>query len=175
MEKSESTFRASLLLVKHFKDCIERGNGFHSRIFTYFLHPEADFVGVGQSQDVIDGEPIHPEHVVPCAVLIEETCRLIALEKPEEYIARLLSKHWKIVFISKNEAMHLDSKHGLNMKHRMPDGWDFESGNTYERLNIAKINLLPLILARRTKSAASIPNLQNGQREACSSLLNTGS
>ena len=145
MEKSESVFRASLLLVKHFKDCLERGGkGFHSRIFTYFLHPEADFVGVGQSQEVIDGEPAHPEHVVPCAVLIEEACRLIELGNPEEDIARLMSKHWKIAFISKKQAAHLDSKDGLNMKHSMPSGWYFESGDTYDRLKGAGIDLLPL-------------------------------
>ena len=145
MENSESVFRTSLLLIKHFRDCLERdGKGLHSRIFTYFLHPEADFVGVGQSQEVIDGEPVHPEHVVPCAVLIEEACRLIKQGKAEEDIARLLSKHWKIAFISKKQAAYLDSKDGLNMKYSMPNGWDFESGDTYERLNRAKIGLLPL-------------------------------
>lgn len=144
MENSESIFRASLLLVKHFKDCIERGGkGFHSRVFTCFLHPEADYVGVGQSQEVIDGEPAHPEHIVPCAVLIEEACRLIKQGKPEEEIAHLMSKHWKIAFISKKQAVYLDSKAGMNMRHRMPEGWDFESGDTYERLNRAGIELLP--------------------------------
>lgn len=145
MEKIESVYRASLLLVKHFKDCLERdGKGFHSRIFNYFLHPEVHFVGVGRSQAVIDGDPEHPEHVVPCAVLIDEACRLINQGVPETEIARLMSKHWKIAFISKEQAARLDSKNGLNLKNRMPEGWCFENGDTYERLNLAKIELLPL-------------------------------
>jgi hypothetical protein len=145
MDKKESVFRASLLLVKHFKDCLDRGGkGLHSRVFTYFLHPETEFVGVGQSQEVIDGEPVHPEHLVPCSALIDETCRLIKQEKPEDEIANLLSKHWKIAFISKRQASYIDSKEGLNLKNTMPSGWDFENGDTYERLHRAGITLLPL-------------------------------
>jgi hypothetical protein len=145
MDKNESVYRASLLLVRHFKACLEcDGKGLHSRVFTYFLHPEVHFVGVGQSQEVIDGEPAHPEHVVPCAVLINESCRLIKRGVLEAEIARLMSKHWKIAFISKKQATYLDSTDGLNLKHTMPDGWCFESGDTYERLNRAGIELLPL-------------------------------
>lgn len=145
MDKDESVYRASLLLVRHFKDCLARnGKGLHSRIFNYFLHPEVHFVGVGRSQSVVDGEPTHPEHVVPCAVLIEESCRLLSQGVSENEIARMLSKHWKIALISKEQAACLDSKSGLNLKHRMPEGWRFESGDTYARLNLAKIELLPL-------------------------------
>lgn len=145
MDNNESVYRASLLLVQHFRDCLERDRkGLHSRVFSHFLHPEFDFVGAGRSQDVINGEPVHPEHVVPCAVLIEETCRLIKQGALDAEIARLLSKHWKIALISKKQANHLDSKDRLNLKHTMPDGWCFENGNTYERLNMAGIELLPL-------------------------------
>ena len=146
MERSESVSRASLLLVKHFGDCLTReGKGLHSRIFSYFLHPEFDFVGVGRSQAVIDGEPAHPEHVVPCAVLISESCRLLSQGVPEEEVAHLLSKHWKIALISKEQAARLDSKSGYGLKDRMPAEWCFENDDTYERLKIAKIELLPLV------------------------------
>ncbi len=132
-------------LVRHFNDCLEcNGKGFHSRIFNYLLHPEGDFAGVRQSQEVINGEPVHPEHVVPCAVLIKESCRLLVKDVSEIEIARLLSKHWKIAYISKELAAYIDSKEGLNLKNRMPEGWCFESGDAYERLNRAEIKLLPL-------------------------------
>lgn len=145
MDNAESVYRAALLLVEHFKDCMEReGKGIHSRVFTHFLHPEKDFVAAGQSQSVIDGESIHPEHVVPCAVLISETCRLIKENMPKSKIAELLAKHWKVAYISKNQANYLDSKDGLNLKHRMPDGWKFETGDTFARLKLAKIDLLPI-------------------------------
>lgn len=145
MDNIESVYRASLHLVRHFKDCLERdGKGIHSRIFNYLLHPEGDFVGAGQSQEVINGEPVHPEHVVPCAVLIEESCRLLKQGVTETEIARLLSMHWKIAFISKAQAAYIDSKDGLNLKSSMPDGWCFESGDTYERLKRAEIMLQPI-------------------------------
>lgn len=145
MDNNESVYRASLLLVKHFRDCIERnGKGFHSRVFSHFLHPEIDFIGAGKSQEVIDGEPAHLEHIVPCSVLYKESCRLITGSMPEDKVAQLLAKHWKVAYISKKQASQLDSKSGLDLKHRMPDGWCFESGDTYERLNLAKIELLPL-------------------------------
>lgn len=147
MDKNESVYRASLLLVQHFKDCLERdGKGFHSRVFSHFLHPEVDFVGAGRSQEVIDGEPVHPEHVVPCAVLYEEACRLINGGTPDTEIARLMSKHWKIALISKKQANHLDTKRangGLGLKNTMPSDWRFESGDTFERLKLAGIELLP--------------------------------
>lgn len=144
MDKRESVYRASLLLVKHFKDCLERdGRGFHSRVFSYFLHPEVEFVGAGQSREVKDGAPPHPEHVVPCAVLFKEACRLIKQGMPEVEIAHLISKHWKVAYISKDQASRLDSKTGLNLKQDMPEGWSFETGDTYERLKIAGIELLP--------------------------------
>lgn len=145
MDKTESVHRASLLLVKHFKDCVERGGkGFHTRIFSHFLHPETDFVGAGQSREVADGDPSHPEHVVPCSVLIDESARLINEGVDEERIARLLSKHWKVALISKEQARYMDSKDGLNMKNAMPDGWCFEEGDTYARLRLAGIELLPI-------------------------------
>lgn len=145
MDNRESVYRASLLLVKHFKDCLEReGKGFHSRVFSHFLHPEIHFVYAGQSQEVKNGAPAHPEHVVPCAVLFKEACRLIMQGVPDPEVAGLLSKHWKVAYISKNEASRLDSKNGLNLKDKMPEGWGFEDGDTFERLSRAGIELLPL-------------------------------
>lgn len=147
MNKEKEVLKASLHLVRHFKDCLEREEkglpkGFNSRIFNFMLHPEADFVGIGRSQAVIDGEPVHPEHVVPCAKMIEECCRLIKNNMAEIDIATLLSKHWKIAYISKSQAAYID--YDLGWKDKMPAGWRFEDGETYERLNRAGIYLLPL-------------------------------
>lgn len=147
MNKEKEVFKASLHLVRHFKDCLERErNGFpkgiHSRVFNFMLHPEGDFVGIGRSQAVIDGAPAYPEHVVPCAKMIEECCRLIKSHVEENHIAMLLSKHWKIAYISKSQAAYIDFD--LKLKNEMPKGWSFEDGETYERLNLAGIDLLPL-------------------------------
>ncbi|NOU20417.1 MAG: hypothetical protein HOO93_01270, partial [Methyloglobulus sp.] len=109
MNNEESVYNASLLLVEHFKYCIARnGKGIHSRVFSHILHPEEDFVAVGRSKEVIDGAKAHPEHVVPCATLISESFRLINENVPRERIAELLAKHWKIAYISKDQASYLD-------------------------------------------------------------------
>lgn len=145
LNNEESVYKASLLLVEHFQYCIARdGKGIHSRIFSYILHPEVDFVAVGQSKEVIDGAEAHPEHIVPCATLISESFRLIKENVPKEKIAKLLAKHWKIVYISKDQASYLDTKKGLNMKFKMPNDWCFETGDTFARLKLADIQIFPL-------------------------------
>ncbi|WP_201511685.1 hypothetical protein [Psychrobacter alimentarius] len=149
MNKQETVYKTSLVLVEHFLNCIERKKlginlGVHSRIFSYILHPEVEFVTVGKSQEVADGAPPHPEHVVPCSIIIWESIRLLEEGKPKEEVAKLIAKHWKIVFISKDESSFIDSKKGLNLKSSMPDNWDFETGDSFERLNLAGIQVLPL-------------------------------
>ena len=115
--------------------------GVHSRIFSHLLNPEQYFVAIGQSQDVIDGAP---QHIVPCAVLNQESCKLIERNEPKENIAKLLVKHWKIAYISKVQAKYLDTKAGLDLKNTMPEGWDYKTGNIYARLEVAGIELQPL-------------------------------
>lgn len=145
MTKDESVYNASLLLVEHFSHCQARdGRGRHSRVFSYFLHPEVSFVGVGRSKKVAEGAKPYPEHVVPCTTLIDESARLLSSGMPKEQIARLLAKHWKIALLSKEEATYLDAKDGLNLKSSMPKEWSFENGDTFARLKLANIELLPL-------------------------------
>ena len=145
MDKQEAIYRTALQLVDHFSDCLQTaGRGVHSRIFSHLLNPEQEFVAIGQSQEVIDGAPSHVEHIVPCAVLIKESCELIKNGEPREKIAKLMVKHWKIAYISKEQAKNLDTKDGLNLKNTMPKGWDYKTGDTKARLNEAKIDLMPL-------------------------------
>ena len=147
MELDSAVFRACKILVDHFEECLARTKagmsaGFHSRVFSHFLHPEVCFVSSGKSKAVIDGEPSHLEHVVPCVVLFSEVCRLLEANIEKEKIAHYLSKHWKVAYISKAEAKLLDSKDQLNLKKSMPEGWAFETGDTFARLNLAGIELV---------------------------------
>ena len=106
----------------------------------HILHPEYKYVGCGISPAVKAGEPKHPEHIVPCAVLVKECFRLIKEQKhSDEEIAKLLQKHWKIATISKAEAKILDSE--LRLKSKMPQGWRFEDGDTFARLKLAGIKI----------------------------------
>lgn len=137
-------YETCLLLVTHFRNLVFHGRdiGFHTRLFSHMLHPERDFVFAGKSTKVGTNTPIHPEHVVPCAILVTECQRLIKegrYSDPE--IARLLQKHWRVATITKDEQKHLDFD--LKLKSKMPDGWTFENGDTFARFTVAKIELMP--------------------------------
>ena len=149
MNKQEVIYQTSLMLAEHFSNCIERKkagipSGLHSRIFSHILHPEADFVAVGRSQEVVNGAIPHPEHIVPCSTIIWESIRLLEEGKSKEEVAKLIVKHWKIVFISKDESSLIDTKKRLNLQCSMPENWEFETDDSFERLNLAGIKVLPL-------------------------------
>jgi hypothetical protein len=141
IEKEEIHYRACKALVSLFRDQVEAElDCVHSRIFNRIIHPEYKYVGCGISPAAKAGEPQHPEHIVPCAVLIKECFRLIKEQnQSDEKIAKLLQKHWKIATISKAEANILDSE--LRLKSKMPEGWRFEDGDTFARLKLAGIEI----------------------------------
>lgn len=143
-KEDDVVYVTCLLLVAHFRNLIQlskSGFGFNTRIFSHMLHPEKEFVYAGQSELVTIDTPTHPEHVVPCATLISECQRLIKAEThSDEQIARLLKSHWKLATITKKEQLTLDFE--LGYKSKMPDGWTFETGSTFERFERAKIRLI---------------------------------
>lgn len=149
MDKEQAIFETCILLVKHFKNMnshteyrkkISLGHaGFHTRIFSHILHPEKEFVYVGSSVELNEGEPFHPEHIVPCVVLMNESIRLIKNGHSDEYIAKILQRHWKVAHITKGQAKKLDQELGL--KTTMPSGWNFETGSSLARLEAAGIKL----------------------------------
>ncbi len=141
--RDEILLRACKALVYNFANQVEEGRDVvHTRIFNYFLHPEDRYVYYGASVSVTDETKNHPEHAVPCAVLINECFRLLKEDKlSHDQIAHLLKKHWKIVRITKEESKKLDFE--LGYKSKMPDGWSFEEGDTFERFKLGKIELIP--------------------------------
>lgn len=146
--KEDVVFKTCLLLIKHFKNLIEYQQktnqirvGYNSRIFQHMLHREQHFVVLGNSEKLSEGVPSHPEHVVPCAYMIDELDRLIKEGKySDEELARALQKNWKLAYITKDEADHLDF--GLKLKSRMPPEWDFMTGRPEDRLDLAGIKLV---------------------------------
>lgn len=142
ISNNELVYKTSLLLVQHFRNLVEADvGGFNSRIFEKMLHWEFDFVGIGQSVEVTAESGFHPEHVVPCAVLIMESRRLIEENKlSNEEIAKLLQKHWKIARITKKQQRYID--YDLGYKSSMPPGWNFETGETLVRLKLADVILI---------------------------------
>ena len=135
-------FKTCQLLVSHFRNLVELDTcGFNSRIFEHMLHPENRFVFAGTSISVNSETKTHPEHVVPCAFMIEECKRLIRERLHTDFeIAALLQRHWKVATITKIEQANLDYELGL--KSKMPPGWKFEDGDTYARLKLAGVTLV---------------------------------
>ena len=142
MNKNQLVFNTALIIVQHLRNLERTNKGVHSRLFEHMLHPEFDYVGAGISLEAEKSGKHHPEHVVPCAFMISEIRRLINQnEMTDPEIALLLQKHWKIVRISKDEAKNLDSRPGL--KSGMPNGWTFETGDSFARLKVAQIIFRP--------------------------------
>lgn len=150
VEQNDIVLETCLVLVRHFRTLLRLNKdelGFHTRLFSHTLHPERSFVYAGKSEDSLSDSRPHPEHVVPCVILITECKRLIkAGTYSDGDIAEMLQKHWKVADISKREQRHLDVD--LRLKSRMPDDWTFEDGDTFARLKCAGISLLPLPIAR---------------------------
>jgi len=133
--------KTCLTIMQHYKNLIDADcGGFHTRLFSHILHPETKFICIGESVLINSETKVHLEHVVPCAVLISETKRLIKENKlSDDEIAGLLKKHWKVAIITNDEAKKLDFT--LKLKSVMPKDWCFEHGKTNARLNLAKIEL----------------------------------
>lgn len=146
--KQEFVENTAFVLVQHLKNALEvrkkigQKVGMHSRFMENMVHPEDFFLLCGESQEVKDGHPKHREHIVPCVVLLNQSIDLIRKGKDLKYIAQLFAKHWKVAYISKAQQSHLDGKLGLRTS--MPQGWDFENGDTFARLKSAGIELLPI-------------------------------
>lgn len=142
MNNDDIVIRVCRALVSLFSDQIEAGyDCVHTRVFSYVLHPEIDYVYCGTSVTVKGNTAPYAEHVVPCAILVDECLRLLKEKKfNQKQIASLLMQHWKIAIISKDEANILDSE--LKLKETMPEGWSFESGDTFARLKAAGIKLI---------------------------------
>ena len=131
--------KTCLLLVSHFRNLGARS--IHTRLFSHMLHPEAGYVFIGRSQAIGPETPTHPEHVVPCAVLVTECQRMLREGvHAEEQIAALLKRHWKVALITKEEQRRLDCE--LQYKSKMPPGWRFEDGDTFDRFKRAGIVLV---------------------------------
>lgn len=148
--RDELLYKTCLLLVQHYKNLVEHHKnngermGYHTRLFKHILHPEEAFCYLGRSEKVdLNDNPqdSYPEHVVPCSYMIYELERLIKECKySDKELAEALQKNWKIARITHEEAYKLDTE--LKLKTKMPEGWDFMTGDPKARLEQAGIKLV---------------------------------
>ncbi|MEW9570165.1 hypothetical protein ABQJ54_00190 [Rhodanobacter sp. Si-c] len=92
---------------------------------------------------VVVGESIrgseYREHVIPRLVLCDECLAMFSRRESIEAVAKFLQENLKIVRISRAERHMLDSSSQLNLRQRMPDDWNFSSGDPFVRLKLANI------------------------------------
>lgn len=134
--------RASLRVVRHIIEVRqEKANRGSDTRFLEEPFLSDDLTLVGASQD--DGSGWRREHVIPRKWLIDEIHR--RLDDPEqsvEAVAKFIREHVKIVKITRNQCLRLDSKAGLGLKTNMPAGWKF-GDDPYARLALAGIEWSP--------------------------------
>lgn len=130
-EMRDRAFYRSAWNVRHMWE--ETGHS-DSRVFIEPIVPNA-FVLVGRSPN-----GAYKEHVVPRVLICEECHRMFERDSSDEAlhsVARFIGKFLKVVLITQEEQRRLDYELGL--KQRMPDGWTFETGSVFARLEAACI------------------------------------
>ena len=137
-ELKQRAFDRAAWVLKHFWDeqCgdIKREVRVHSRLFDPLV-PRI-YIEMGTS---IEGGG-HIEHLVPCVVLRDLAFKMYWDNKTEKDVSEMLSRLLRVARITTEEADRLD--HKLKLKTRMPDGWDYETGDVLARLEAAKITLV---------------------------------
>ena len=81
------------------------------------------------------------EHIVPRIILCEECHKKLEQDYSDGALldmAIFIRKFLKVILITSTEQRTLD--HELGLKTRMPDGWTFETGSPFARLDAAKID-----------------------------------
>ena len=133
--------RASRRAALHIRGVWEETGHSDTRLIDAILLPDAlTIVGITTSTD----RPLRREHVVPRIYIIEECKRMLHEGATDEAIADLIRHNTKIVLISRQEQIRLDSSQHLNLSQTMPDGWTFGS-DIFARLRAAKIEWRPYL------------------------------
>lgn len=139
-ELKQRSFDRAAWVLKHFWEeqlnDIKREARVHSRLFDPLV-PRI-YIEMGTSKN--GGG--HIEHLVPCVVLRDLAFKMYWDNKTEKDVSEMLGRLLRIARISAAEAHHLD--HVCKLKTRMPDGWNYETGDVLARLVAANIELIPI-------------------------------
>lgn len=130
-KKKRAILRAAQVIHGHHEEGVL---GIHSRIFEVLVHD--DYVRIGTS---LKGAH-HREHVVPCALLRDQSLRMFNDGRSIEEVADMIERNLLIAMISSEERYHLDVTLGL--KNKMPEGWQFGIDDPMDRLKAAGIVLI---------------------------------
>ncbi|OGQ52435.1 MAG: hypothetical protein A3J24_13240 [Deltaproteobacteria bacterium RIFCSPLOWO2_02_FULL_53_8] len=125
--------RSYIRLARYIRQIYAGGAQGHTRVFDYFIPLES--IPTGRSHSGIS----HPEHVVPCAVILKTCLDYFAQNGQSlDEVVKLIRKLLVIVYIAEEERKTLDTGSSA-LKDKMPPGWDLENGCIFARLHSAKI------------------------------------
>lgn len=138
-ELRQRSFDRAAWVLKHFweeqLDDIKREARVHSRLFDPLVPRVHIEIGISKNGGG------HIEHLVPCVVLRDLAFKMYWNKKTEKDVSEMLSRLLRVARISNAEAHHLD--HVCKLKTKMPDGWNYETGDVLARLIAANIELVP--------------------------------
>ncbi|MDO6536248.1 hypothetical protein [Alteromonas stellipolaris] len=136
MTHEEKRQRAYYRVAWNIKHMWDEGGTSDTRLLERPLISDA-FVVVGESEAGTGRR----EHIVPRKVLCSEAHKMFAEGASIEEVAELLERFLKVVLITREEQRYMDSAAGLGLRQRMPEGWNFNDGDSLARLNAAEIKV----------------------------------
>ncbi|MDW8490728.1 hypothetical protein R5R67_18835 [Acinetobacter sp. OYA S30] len=154
MKKGQFVYDTCALFLEHIKNSNLYNKyrndgeikGVHSRLLERLFHPEEHFYLKGYSKKYLEmkekdiNHKGYKEHIVPMSFLTWELIELLDSNISDDEIINILKRCLGVVYITEQEASHMDFD--LKLKNKMPDGWDLVSGDPYDRLHIANIEIV---------------------------------
>lgn len=129
----ELAWRAFSRVARILYEQWEEFRGGDTRLFDWLVSDA--YTCVGRS---VNGSE-YREHLVPRALIRDICIELYDEGASIEYVAGVIRKLLKVAWISREEANYIDAELGLRT--RMPDGWEYTSGDYMARLRAGKVSL----------------------------------
>jgi hypothetical protein len=131
----ERLARSYVRLARFYRRALAENGSRDTRIAVYYIR---DAVA---PQNVKRFAHLHPEHVVPCAVLRDIASAAFEDGASVRDVAEWIQRRMVIAWIDKRDAQRLDGELGL--RNRMTPNWDAVGGCCYTRLHSAAIQFDP--------------------------------
>ncbi len=136
--KEQRLQRACLRVAMVIRGLWEEKGSSDTRLLEGLLLPD-ELTVVGRSVALENGEgKVRREHVVPRRAIIMKCHDMLADGQSDEAIAKIIRDNTKIVLVSEAECERLDRVKHMNLKQKMPGGWEF-GGDVFARLQVAGI------------------------------------
>jgi hypothetical protein len=129
--KEELVDRTFARVARVIYELWEEGRG-DTRLLDNWLIPD-EFVIAGTSKRGGGRR----EHVIPRIMIYDQCLEMYERKASIDDVARFIRRHLAIVHISRDEQILLDQ--ALGLKTRMPDGWEFSTGDVFARLKAGGI------------------------------------